>query len=404
MPANTTGASAPTPTPAPVWLDAAQCDLADLQRLVETPTRAEDYPRAAQIIRNVPAYDSVALRGRLRDPDARLALTSEWVRALSDGPGAVLLRGAFNDLRTLDAVTGHFRELIEIERAGGATGDHFAKPGVNYRVWNALEKLCLRDPERFAAYYGNDLLALISEAWLGPGYQMTAQVNCVNPGGTPQNPHRDYHLGFMSTAQAAHFPAHVHRLSPALTLQVVVAHVDMPLESGPTMFLPHSQKYLHGYLATGLPAFEAYFAANHVQLPLQRGDAIFLSPAVIHAAGHNRTTDVYRIGNLLQISSAFGRAMETVDRVRMSRVLYPVLRAGLEEGRISRDDAWRAIASCAEGYAFPTNLDLDPSLGGLAPENQQALMWRALQEGWETARFEEALRAHDRRRALRPID
>ena len=52
-------------------------------------------------------------------------------------------------------------------------------------------KLCLRDPEMFAAYYGNELIALVSEAWLGPAYQITSQVNCVNPGGAAQTAHRD---------------------------------------------------------------------------------------------------------------------------------------------------------------------------------------------------------------------
>ena len=32
------------------------------------------------------------------------------------------------------------------------------------------------------------------------------------------------------------------RLSPLLTLQGAVAHVDMPLESGPTLYLPHSRR------------------------------------------------------------------------------------------------------------------------------------------------------------------
>ena len=46
---------------------------------------------------------------------------------------------------------------------------------------NALEKLCLRDPATFAAYYGYDIIALTSEAWLGPAYQLTSQVNNVRP-------------------------------------------------------------------------------------------------------------------------------------------------------------------------------------------------------------------------------
>ncbi len=43
-------------------------------------------------------------------------------------------------------------------------------------------------------------------AWLGPGYQVTSQVNVVNPGGQAQVAHRDYHLGFMTEAQAPRTP------------------------------------------------------------------------------------------------------------------------------------------------------------------------------------------------------
>ena len=46
----------------------------------------------------------------------------------------------------------------------------------------------------------------------------------------------------MTDEQAERYPAHVHVLSPILTLQGVVAHVDMPIESGPTLLLPHSPK------------------------------------------------------------------------------------------------------------------------------------------------------------------
>ena len=49
----------------------------------------------------------------------------------------------------------------------------------NDRVWNALQKHCLADPDGFARYYSNQCLALVSTAWLGPHYQFTAQVNRV---------------------------------------------------------------------------------------------------------------------------------------------------------------------------------------------------------------------------------
>ena len=47
----------------------------------------------------------------------------------------------------------------------------------------------------------------------------------------------------------------------------------------------------------------------------------------------------------------------------------------------------RVVAASAEGYAFPTNLDRDPPLGGLAPESPQAVVCRALQEAWAPDRL-----------------
>jgi len=49
-------------------------------------------------------------------------------------------------------------------------------------------------------------------------------------------------------------------------------------------------------------------------MPLEKGDAVFFNPALLHAAGSNHATDIRRMANLQQISSAFGRPMETVDR------------------------------------------------------------------------------------------
>ena len=127
--------------------------------------------------------------------------------------------------------------------------------------------------------------------------------------------------------QLARFPAHAHRLSPVLTLQGAVAHCDMPVETGPTLYLPFSQTYELGYLAWRRPEFIEYFDKHRIQLPLAKGDAVFFNPALFHAAGSNRTGDVKRIANLLQVSSAYGRAMESVDRTRMSAALYPALLA-----------------------------------------------------------------------------
>src|SRR5699024_12588916 len=92
---------------------------------------------------------------------------------------------------------------------------------------------------------------------------------------------------------------------------------SMPVESGPTLYLPYSQQYEPGFLAVVREEFQRYFTENHVQLPLAAGDAVFFNPALFHAAGSNRSADIRRMANLLQISSAFGRARGVLDRARM---------------------------------------------------------------------------------------
>ncbi|MET7349863.1 phytanoyl-CoA dioxygenase family protein [Streptomyces mirabilis] len=388
----------PTAAGARTWLTEADCDLDVFRSLVEQRTDPADHPSAERVEQNVPLYDSDRLRSLAISPEGRRSVQDELVRALSDGPGIVVLKGAFPDAAVVDAASEAFRALIEEEHASGtARGDHFAKPGANDRVWNALDKVAVRAPEVFADYYANDMLELIAEAWLGPAYQVTSQVNVVNPGGAAQNVHRDYHLGFLSQERAATYPAHVHRLSPVLTLQGAVAHCAMPVESGPTLYLPHSQKFEPGYLAWRLPRFVEYFDAHHVQLPLEKGDAVFFNPALFHAAGHNRSADIRRMANLLQISSAFGRAMESVDREAMANALFPVLLRRKSEG-VSEDWLRRVIAATAEGYPFPTNLDLDPPVDGLAPPSQADTLRQAVAEGWDPERLRQGLQAAAKRR------
>ncbi|MFF4508182.1 phytanoyl-CoA dioxygenase family protein [Streptomyces sp. NPDC001401] len=375
------------------WLSERDCDLAGFRELVERTTDLTEYPHACAVEQGVLIYDSERLRKAERRP-----VRAELVRALTEGPGIVVFRGAFPDPVVVDRLSTVFDALIAEQRASGANaGDHFARPGANDRVWNALEKAALYDPEAFADYYANDILALVSAAWLGPGYQVTSQVNVVNPGGAAQTVHRDYHLGFLSNEAAAAYPAHVHVLSPVLTLQGAVAHCDMPVESGPTKYLPYSQQYEPGYLAWRLPEFQAYFESHHVQLPLAKGDAAFFNPALFHAAGTNRSADIRRTANLLQVSSAFGRAMETVDREAVANAVFPVLLRRSSEG-VGEEWLENVIAASAEGYPFPTNLDSDPPVDGLAPPAQADVVRRALREAWTPEALRDELRAGAERR------
>jgi ectoine hydroxylase-related dioxygenase (phytanoyl-CoA dioxygenase family) len=394
----TTTASSHAPgTRAPQWFAEDSCRLEDFVAVVGEKTKLEDYVYADAVEQNVLIYGK-RLHSYLESPEDRADVQAELIRAMTAGPGIVVFKGAFADTAVVDRATEAFNSIIAEQKASGAAaGDHFAKPGANDRIWGALDKLAVRDPQVFADYYSNDILALISEAWLGPNYQVTSQVNVVNPGGAAQTAHRDYHLGFMSSEQTARYPAHIHLLSPALTLQGAVAHCDMPVESGPTLYLPHSHKYDAGYLAFHRPEFTRYFEENHVQLPLETGDAAFFNPALFHGAGHNKSTDIRRMANLLQVSSAFGRAMESVDRTAMSVSLYPTLRQLKADGASDRF-LRNVIAASAEGYGFPTNLDRDQPVGGIAPESQAELVWRSLQEDAEPDAVLRDLDAAARRR------
>lgn len=372
-----------------------ESDAGMLAEVLNVSTDLEDYPNAAEVVSEVLVYDARDWQGV--EGDRRWVLREEIARALADGPGVIVLRNAFPETSVVDAATEQFLAIIDEERqAGGEAGDHFGKPGANSRIWNAQQKLALRAPKVFAAYFANDPIALASEAWLGPGYQMTSQVNLVHPGGQAQEPHCDYHLGFMDDAHAEQFPAHTHALSATLTLQGAVAHGDMPVDSGPTMLLPHSQKFPWGYVAWRREDVKELFADRMVQVPLAKGDVVFFSPALIHGAGTNRSSDIERMANLLQVSSAFGRAMESLDRVAMTEAVYPVLleRAGEWPDRAIDN----VIASCAEGYAFPTNLDRDQPVGGLAPESQAEIIRRAVRNRSPIGETMAMLRAADSRR------
>lgn len=357
--------------------------LADFSELCAQQVNPEDYPLCAQVLNNVPIYQAQTLRNA-----ERLTVMNELHRLFRDGPGVMVVRSAYEDLEVVDRHSQVFEAIFANEAVQGVAADHFAKAGSNGRIWNSLQKAALESPASFVEYYANPLLGLIAEAWLGPSYQVTAQVNVVHPGGQAQQPHRDYHLGFQTNDVVERFPLPLHLLSQYLTLQGAVAHSDMPLETGPTQLLPFSQQYTLGYLAWRRPEFIDYFQQHAVQLPLNKGDLLFFNPALFHAAGTNRTPDRQRMANLLQISSAFGKPMEALDRDRMMLAVYPAL---LDNTALDAQAVHAVIACTADGYSFPTNLDTDPPLKGLAPQTGQQLMQQALDERWPLSDFAAAV-------------
>ena len=373
------------------YLSINDCDLDEFSKSLDRELQQNEVPLSHDIQKNVPIYD-VSKIDFLSDTKL---LRTEWANILHKTSGVLVLKNAYPDTSIIDTASAIYEKIIADEKAAtGDKADHFAASGANDRIWNSAQKLCQYDPQAFSKYFSNLPVDTACKAWLGPNYQMTAQINLVRPSGAAQSPHRDYHLGFQTKEIAESYPAHVHDLSPALTLQGAVAHVDMPIESGPTKLLPFSQIYRHGYLAFSQHDFREYFENNYIQIPLNKGDVLFFNPALYHAGGANISKNIHRMANLLQVSSAFGRAMESLNRSEMTRMLYPILAKNSDKMNEAEINA--AITSCSEGYSFPTNLDTAPPLDGLAPETQANLFRRALKEEMSFLDFEKELLLHDK--------
>ena len=384
----------------PTWYFEKDCSLDAFKASIsKTKSEAARPALAVEISHDIPIYDAASLNSEIAKEDYRSKLMEEWSLVMKEGAGIVVIRNCFSDGDLIDEVSAAYAEIARKERASGAEqADHFGAAGANERIWNAQEKLCRHNAELFVRYYSNVLVALICETWLGPNYQMTSQTNLVGPGSNGQMGHRDYHLGFQTPEEASYYPVTAHHFSQFLTLQGAVAHCDMSVESGPTRYLPFSQTYGPGYIGCNLAEFKSYFEESYVQLPLSKGDAVFFNPAVMHGAGENTTTDVRRLANLLQISSAMGRSIETVDRQRMCELVYPHVLSRWQRREMSEENVVATVAACAEGYPFPTNLDLDPPVGGLVPKSQADIMLAALERGLKHESFIRELSEHSEKR------
>lgn len=395
-----------TPTSIPSRLyQPESLQLDDFKQICARTVDQSTYPLACAVEHNVPIYDLASLEAQPVTASTISRLQDEWHHILHTGPGIFVLRAMYAPARyssVLSAADAAFDRIIARERASNTSkGDHFAASGSNDRIWNAFQKHGQEDPASFLDYYANPWLAAVCTAWLGPGYRVTAQVNAVHPGGAAQESHRDYHLGFQEADACTRYPASTQLTSQFLTLQGAVAHTEMPADSGPTRFLPFSQTYAPGYLAWRRADFRSFFQENYVALPLSLGDGVFFNPALFHAAGANVMDPAKggfrRVANLLQISSAFGKPMEMVDSLPLVGVTWDLLvkryqAAGKQVAELDLDPGKSSLAAreirafvqaVAEGYPFPTNLDRrPPAPSGMAPESEQDLVLRGLEEGW----------------------
>ncbi|KAJ5320206.1 hypothetical protein N7508_000489 [Penicillium antarcticum] len=385
-------------------------NLSEFKQICSQTTNQADYPLSSTITSNIPIYNLQSLEstGATKTKSNLAALQDEWYKCLHTGPGVYILKGMYpasKYAKTFQSTNSAFDKIIATEKANNSMtkGDHFAAGGTNDRIWNSFQKHATTDPTSFADYYSNPYLNAVSESWLGPNYRITAQLNAVHPGGAAQDSHRDYHLGFQEAESTARFPAAMQIASQFLTLQGAVAHSDMPVESGPTRFLPYSQTYGAGFMAWRLAEFRSYFLEEYVSAPLELGDGVFFNPALFHAAGENvmsPETGFRRVANLLQVSSAFGKPMESVDSLAVVRAVWGDLirmyeaAGGIAGGNLdpgfwseARREVRALVMAVGEGYPFPTNLDKrPPQPGGMAPGSEQDVLVRGLEEGWSCER------------------
>jgi len=338
-----------------VYFSDSDIDYDELISICSQETIEANYPLSDSISNNVVIYDAKDFRSFVGNIEEEIKLKTEMHHVLESGPGVFVVRNLYNE-DVIDESNAIFEKIVKNE--SNSSNDHFAA-GTNTRIWNSFQKVAMENQEAFINYYSNDLVKIIAESWCGPNSQMTAQVNIVRPGGEMQKPHRDYHLGFQENEVVEKFPISIHRLSNYLTLQGGVAHTDMPLESGPTVVLPYSQQYDLGYLTWRDTNFADFFNKYSVQNSMSKGDGIFFNPAIFHAAGANITNNFHRIGNLLQISSAFGKTMEHIDYIKIITHIYPSLLDHIKNKTLSERLIENVLICATDGYAFPTNLDSD---------------------------------------------
>ena len=99
-----------------VFLTQDACDLEDFRTLIDRRVDPADYPFAAGIVSNALVYDGDAVRDAASRPKTRRELMAEWVEALGDGPGVIVIRKAFADLRPIEAANARFWTMIEDQR------------------------------------------------------------------------------------------------------------------------------------------------------------------------------------------------------------------------------------------------------------------------------------------------
>lgn len=270
--------------------------------------------RYYNIIKNIPTYKNKDINPIFNKSIDIIKLKAEFNNHLVKGSGVFLIKNVI-DNKIIEETNNTINNIIQTQKK--PDNDHFSD---NLRIWNFYEKFCIKNPQLFINYHKNPLFNIIFQSYLGPKYEVTSQINIVKPNSKSQIFHRDYHLGLMELHEILKYPLNIQESSKNLSLQALICHTPMDKLNGSTKLIPFSQKNKNGYIDIKSQEEIEKCGNNFVQLDTDIGDIIIFSPAVYHAAGSNRATS-NRIGNILQINSAFSKPMEIVDKKKIQTIV-----------------------------------------------------------------------------------
>ena len=115
------------------WLSDGDCHIEDFVALTGQQTQLADYRFASRVDRNALVYDCDELRAITGDPGLRRQVMAEFAEALLNGPGIIVLAGAFPDASVVDGVTAAFN-LNMLARLNRELGADFDLDGFEHRA------------------------------------------------------------------------------------------------------------------------------------------------------------------------------------------------------------------------------------------------------------------------------
>ena len=119
-------------------------NIENFKQSLSLQTKKSEVPLSKSIEKNIPIYEGKEVNERSLEEDYKIALLREWSNVFKEGSGIIVIKKGIANLKVISKATSVFTKLIETEKEKfNSGGDHFAKPGANDRVWNALEKHCM---------------------------------------------------------------------------------------------------------------------------------------------------------------------------------------------------------------------------------------------------------------------